>query len=46
LKPVGFKLLILMRVHPYSAVASVVFKFKVEIFCAAGRNTRPEVKRY
>jgi len=35
-----------MRVHPYSAVASVVFKFKVEIFCAAGRNTRPEVKRY
>jgi len=37
---------ILMRVYPYSAVASVVFKFKVEIFSDAGRNTRPEVKRY
>lgn len=35
-----------MRVYPYSAVASVVFKFKVEIFSDAGRNTRPEVKRY
>lgn len=37
---------ILMRVYPHSAVASVVFKFKIKIFCDAGRNTRPEVKRY
>lgn len=37
---------ILMLAYPYSAVASVVFKFRVEIFCDAGRNTRPEVKRY
>jgi hypothetical protein len=35
-----------MRVYPYSVVASAVFKFKVEIFCDAGRNTRPEIKRY
>ena len=37
---------ILMRVYPYSAAASVVFKFKVDIFCVVGRNTRPVVKRY
>jgi hypothetical protein len=37
---------ILMCVYPYSAVTSVEFKFRVELFCDAGRNTRPEVKRY
>jgi len=37
---------ILMRVYPYSAEASVVFKFKVGTFCDARRNTRPEVNRY
>jgi hypothetical protein len=35
---------ILVSVYYYSAVASIVFKLKVEMFCDSGRNRRPDEK--